>query len=796
MTRLKVPFGKIAVGLILIAVSACGSPEVALTWSTDTLQIELDTKGRLVRVLDPAGRNRLVAPAALLTIHQGERRLEPTGVTVLENGVDLAYEDGIIAQVRVRSETTHIVFELAALTSADSFDVVVWGPYVTDMGEVIGETVGVVQADDFALGIQALNARTLGGYPERQNDTMPQETKRLETQTGWGDDELRFRVEAARPVGAGSSLQAYVRNRSKQRIFAHRGYSQMIIPALEDEGLVGSAIAVFGVPREKALETIGLIEVAEGLPHPMLDGEWVKTARSARGAYIVLEYDEKRLDQAVEATRRAGLRYLYHEEPFSTWGQFTLDPQYFPEGEESLKRMVVRAEERGVMLGLHTLSNFVTPNDPFVTPVPSTSLVTVGASRLSDALSPLATLVPIEDTTYVVNRRRSHLQAARIENELIRFDSVSAGPPWQLVNVLRGAFGTTAAAHPAGTEVFKMDDHAYRVFLADMDLSLSMAERLAVLMRESGVRQIGFDGLGGVQASGHGKYAENLFVSKWWENLGEELRNHSINSASGTTHWYWHVYSRMNWGEPWRGGFREAQLVRRLRQQDYYRRNFMHPMLGWFKMTPETSLEDVEWMLARAAGFDAGYSFVTIYETLDENGLTGPILDQMRVWENARLAGAFPEALRLEMQDISREYQLEEVSDSTWVLFPLATTIVDAPEEGGVGFEVGEEEELLSITLRAGPRGIGPTTFLINDIPLTPRVAARPGTILRIGTDGNLNSMTPTWQSRGSTAVLDIPELELPGTKRLSWQDGGAAPVRIEVRYRKKGVPLEAGAAN
>jgi len=50
-------------------------------------------------------------------------------------------------------------------------ELVLWGPYPTTIGSVVGEIIGVVRDADFAVGIQALNAKTLGGYPAREDDS-------------------------------------------------------------------------------------------------------------------------------------------------------------------------------------------------------------------------------------------------------------------------------------------------------------------------------------------------------------------------------------------------------------------------------------------------------------------------------------------------------------------------------------------------------------------------------------------------------------------------------------------------
>jgi hypothetical protein len=131
----------------------------------------------------------------------------------------------------------------------------------------------------------------------------------------------------------------------------------------------------------------------------------------------------------------------------------------------------------------------------------------------------------------------------------------------------------------------------------------------------------------------------------------------------------------MNWGEPWYADFRESQTEYRMKNQAYFRRNFMPGMLGWFRMTEEISLEDMEWMLARSAAFDAGYAFITSKEALSTHGQSNDILELVKQWERARLGGVFPSDLKKEMEDLKNEYHLEPVSENSWKLFPIAMEI-------------------------------------------------------------------------------------------------------------------------
>ena len=109
---------------------------------------------------------------------------------------------------------------------------------------------------------------------------------------------------------------------------------------------------------------------------------------------MILPFSEATLDRALDVTQKAGLRYLYHPGPFATWGHFPLNED-FPNGVEGLGRAVERAEDRGVMLGVHTLSNFITTDDAYVTPIPDPRLARVGETVLAEEVSLGATEITI-----------------------------------------------------------------------------------------------------------------------------------------------------------------------------------------------------------------------------------------------------------------------------------------------------------------------------------------------------------------------------------------------------------------
>ncbi|MGG1636092.1 hypothetical protein [Paenibacillus sp. NRS-1760] len=120
-----------------------------------------------------------------------------------------------------------------------------------------------------------------------------------------------------------------------------------------------------------------------------------------------------------------------------------------------------------------------------------------------------------------------------------------------------------------------------------------------------------------------------------------------INDASIVVpNYLWHVFTRFNWGEPWGAATREGQLEWRRTNQRFFARNFIPSMLGWFLVRSAsdqfeaTSPDEIECVLSKAAGFNAGFALVADMQVLRRNGNIESVFTSVRKWEAARQAGA------------------------------------------------------------------------------------------------------------------------------------------------------------
>jgi len=642
----------------------------------------IDEKGYIKGLIDKRSKVNYYAEgqtAPLLAIRVNKEMEKPYKMIYNKEKKEIKLlfsKNGVEAVIKIEEKATHINFELVSVVPKEIVELIIWGPYPTKIKEIIGETVGVVRNSVYAIGIQALNLKTLGGYPTYENDVEPSYNI---FSTGSFIDvmdtvKVLYRGQTARPEQFGSVLQAYCRDRSRDRVIPNWGNDKYFVPAFNDGGVTGSKIALFGCPASIALKILGKIEIEEGLPHPIIDGKWGKISPTSTSSYIITSFGEDNINKAIELTKKAGLKYLYHRSPFETWGHFRLKKESFPDNWESMKRCVEIAKKQGIRLGVHTLSNFITTNDPYVTPVPDERLAKVGFSRLSTDVDERTGEVPIESPIFFNQMKNNTLKSAVVGKEIIQYGKVSEKPPWKLLDCKRGAFGTKASYHKKGDRIGKLMDHPYRTFLTNNELSEEVAIRIAELFNKTGLMQISFDGLEGNWSTGMGQYGKQRFVKIWYDHLKPELKGKVINDASRPEHYFWHIFTRMNWGEPWYAGFRESQTKYRLMNQDYFSRNLIPHMLGWFRMTPGTSLEDMEWLLARSAGFDAGFGLVTDLSITEKNGIINEILSVIKQWEKARLSSAFSEEQKKQMRNVNNEFELKPAGKNVWKLFQFAIT--------------------------------------------------------------------------------------------------------------------------
>lgn len=629
------------------------------TLKAGNLQLKLHSNGFVASITNDKNHKEYLftdTTSPILTLVKDKEKLLPISLKWMNDSIGEIEFEKTTARIQVKclAKSDYVFMEIYEVENEAEIEAVIWGPFPILINKIVGEVIGVVRDDETAIGLQVLNVKTLGGdYPNSEGSTWE-------------------RGIAAYKKSWGSTIQAYSISRNKPRLLDAWGgnFKNMPVKPIADGSIKGSSIALFACDAEKTLDMIENIELGENLPHPVIDGIWYKRSKYYGRSYLISNFSENELDEMILHTKRAGLFSLYHEGPFKSWGHFDLDSAQFPDGKKSLQRMAEKAHRAGLKLGIHTLTNFINTNDPYVTPVPDMRLSLTGSSVLMNPINENAIELEIASPEFFSDTLNNSLHTVRIGNELIRYKYVTSTKPFILMGLERGAFGTYRSAHRQGDVVGKLLDHPYNVFFPDFEMNNEVAGNLADLLNETKVDHIDFDGYEGGLGTGQGDFGVETFAKTVFDKMDHPL----INGTSISKTFYWHIGSYYNWGEPWYGGFRESMQQYRIDNQGLFDRNFMPHMMGWYLLTENTTLPEMEWMLARASGYQAGFAMVARPSSLRKNPITNELLDAIREWENARTSNAFNEGVRNRMKDPKNEFHLEKISEKKWKLYAYDKT--------------------------------------------------------------------------------------------------------------------------
>jgi hypothetical protein len=619
----------------------------------------------------------------------GIKNYSPTGMKWLVPAklLQLDFADiAVTVVVKVSVKPSHIKFETVKVTPAKKVELVLWGPFQVTINRTVGETVGVVYDKKYAIGIQGLNVKTLGGYPESANSLDTTRICGVEDKNEY-DNIYEKVIQGHRMWGNtawrtqnGAVLQAFTRDRTKQRYMDMWGVKGLTRDIIKDGGVIGSKIALFGCPRGMILKSIGDIEIAEGLPHPMLDGKWIKLNPDGISTNLAVPFSVHNIDDYIAWAKMCPtVKTIYFSTPgpISDWGHFQHFRKWaFPNGVEDYQKTVDKIKNAGFKLGTHTLSNFITFSDSYVTKV-DPRLKIIGHFELAENITSDASEIKIKDPSKDLFSQRRDWSGKKWKNvilldkEFIAYDHIDGKGPYKLIACVRGYFGTKRAVHKKGIKSGQLyTEPGYKITHGDGAVNMEVAENLAKYTNKYGVEMISLDGLEGNWSEGHGEYSRTRFAKRWFDSLTPELQNRCIISASNAGHFLWHYISRFEWGD-------ESLAIRcgntkyRNMNQSFYERNFLPKFMGGYKITPTTTLDDVEWFCASAAGYNAGYALEVVNpKEMIKNPENKLICEAMYQWELARKAKAFPQVLKKYLQHPFAEFHLEALGNGKWKLYP------------------------------------------------------------------------------------------------------------------------------
>ena len=362
----------------------------------------------------------------------------------------------------------------------------------------------------------------------------------------------------------------------------------------------------------------------------------------------------------------------------------------------------------GLEPGMHNLSTFMNPTDPYCSPVPHEDLAIQGMTTLGrdlgldDKQVVLASGAARDVYDVDIVSRKPIPKVVRIGNEFIQYRAASENDPMVLLDCVRGAWGTRAAAHKTGDPVGKLMTHKYKVFFPDIELLPEIARNLAQSCNRSGIRSVSFDGLEGTRMTGHGMYSQALFAWTFWNTLEDKQ---FISSSSRPGEFYWYLNSHQSWGEPHGEGFRhdrgyyEGKIAGRIK--DLLIPNYIPYRLGQYQFSKLSTITDIEWLMTKCAGLGGGFDLYITPNEYEASGEFGrQVMETIRLWEEARLKDVFTPEQKRAMEKYETVFRLKKKADGGFEATQLsaeeAKEVID-PVVGNIG-QGGVQAEEVTVT--------------------------------------------------------------------------------------------------
>lgn len=662
----------------------------------------------------PKGR-----PSPLLSLHEDGKPyavlVRPTSAKLsADRGtLTLKYPNGAVATIKIAGKAGYFRFQLAELANRGKVDAVVWGPLDTTISRRIGDLIGVVRDNDFAIGMFGLDDNTVVGslepspgffYTVHSSDPekfpVPAHLKEGQRFPVGGDgvndvafyskpeeyfQMLSWTGAVLRPE-FGSTISYHATDRRKPRVIQSPGampgqkfhpVRSLVTTPVPGVDFIGSSLALYACPDNRGLAVLEQIFRKEGLPLITDDdGTWIRNPKAVRPTL----FWNGPVDKCIAYAKAMGFKDVSRDT-----GEFY--PSFSNEwvGHVTKQGKQITYKEFGDECrraglhhgGLHTLHLFLQPGiSTHVSPVPDEHLATVCRVKLARDLSATATEILVDGPSILAEKGCSEtnglpedkINYIRVGAEMMTYDGISVSAPWTLIGVKRGVMGSTPQAHRSGEELAKLYQNCYNGFLPDMDLQREYADYYAHLMARNAMDDITFDGYeASPDQGGYGMGAFNRRLFETYQRLtGRWPHITLVSGYVGRGAWGYLASCNVGGGP----NMFDPRSGRWITEGKDIRHQFSNV---WFPPTfgiidlPDT-LEDAENMMAKAVGWDATFALSTNADALDKREDKEALFKAFRAWQEARALQVFTDKQKEKLQDPSLKFHLVKEEDGSFTL--------------------------------------------------------------------------------------------------------------------------------
>ncbi len=440
--------------------------------------------------------------------------------------------------------------------------------------------------------------------------------------------------------------------------------------------LVGAKFVLIGAPAAQFKPAVIAAEQANGLPCAMRDGVWMRDSESNRKSYLFATgSSEAQVDTLIQYAQTGGFGTIIFlkDDWLANHGHFDINLRNFPDGMASVQRAVKKVHAAGLEAGVHVFGPSVSPNDPWITPVPDPRLAGVKCPPLAEAidaktkaltLTAQAKLPPV--APFYRGFPGSYLQ---IGEEIIAYGTMEPGPPSKFVNCTRGALGTKAAPHAAGEPV-KGLLAMWGFFLVDPDSTLAdeLTDNFGKVFNAAGFDFVYFDASDGINDAYLDRwYYLNRMHLGYWQKIGRGVMYQTSNGTGSDL--CWHIIPRSASADG--HGDIKGYLDERWPGILGMGNNWIKADIGWYYWFRDVRPDQIEYVCARALGIDGSISLETSVEATERLAQSRQMYEMIGRWERARRANVFSPAVKTKLLETGRDFKIYP-DGNTWRLLRAA----------------------------------------------------------------------------------------------------------------------------
>jgi hypothetical protein len=633
------------------------APELA--WETDLWRLAITPQGAVRHLVSkPTGRDYAagMTPLAALRAFRGGVPIPVHSLTRNGELVVARFSDpDVRAVIRVTPGPRHLALEVVDVQPADVESLAFQLPVVRL--KKLGPAFNATYDDQFGVCLLAATANVKQEMLPYGGEVLGLGARvdRRKGQPPFRGDNGRFQGDAALAAKTGT------------------------VPAGAYPGsLAGSRLLLVAGPANQFGPAIREAEKAAGLPCPMLEGLWARDSRAVRRSYLfVVDASEANVERTIEYAQAGHFRMIVmlKDNWLATHGHYQINTAGFPGGRASVKRWVDRIHAAGLQAGVHVFGPSISPNDPYVTPRPDARLAGVACPPLAEGVDAKATELllsrPARLPPAAPHSEAFPGQFLLVGDEIIQYQDVGpagpASPPGatgsasaaggtRVRGCLRGALGTRAAGHPAGTAV-KQLLALWSFFLADPDSTLAdeLTGNFASVFNECDFDMVYFDASDGIDEPYlDRRYYLNKLHLGYYRKFKKDVIYQTSNGTG--TDLVWHIVPR---GASADGhGDLKRYLDERLDGMLAMEADWTRPDVGWYYMYRDVRPDQIEYVSAKTLGLDGSFSIETSLAAMDQHPRARQMMEMLGRYEDCRQAGCFSPSVLALLRQPGRDFKL------------------------------------------------------------------------------------------------------------------------------------------